>query len=83
MYIGWLSEPRLRCYWCWTRRQRLVRVHRIRYNGDRDKCDRSHIQFVFSPFYVLFELTCLAELQGQDSAAVIGQMRDSLVDNWA
>jgi translation initiation factor 6 len=23
------------------------------------------------------------ELQGQDSAAVIGEMRDSLIDNWA
>ena len=25
----------------------------------------------------------LIELQGQDSAAVIGEMRDSLIDNWA
>lgn len=24
-----------------------------------------------------------AELQGQDSTAVIGEMRDSLIDNWA
>jgi translation initiation factor 6 len=24
-----------------------------------------------------------AELQGQSSAAVIGEMRDSLIDNWA
>jgi translation initiation factor 6 len=23
------------------------------------------------------------ELQGQDSTAVIGEMRDSLIDNWA
>ena len=25
----------------------------------------------------------IAELQGQDSTAVIGEMRDSLIDNWA
>ena len=25
----------------------------------------------------------LTELQGQDSTAVIGEMRDSLIDNWA
>jgi hypothetical protein len=28
-------------------------------------------------------LTRAAELQGQTSAAVIGEMRDSLIDNWA
>ena len=25
----------------------------------------------------------IAELQGQSSAAVIGEMRDSLIDSWA
>jgi hypothetical protein len=28
-------------------------------------------------------LTRATELQGQTSAAVIGEMRDSLIDNWA
>jgi translation initiation factor 6 len=28
-------------------------------------------------------LTYSSELQGQTSAAVIGEMRDSLIDNWA
>ena len=28
-------------------------------------------------------LKLLLELQGQDSTAVIGEMRDSLIDNWA
>lgn len=27
--------------------------------------------------------TIFTELQGHDSSAVIGEMRDSLVDNWA
>jgi len=31
----------------------------------------------------LGRLCLCAELQGQSSAAVIGEMRDSLIDNWA
>ena len=39
-------------------------------------------EFVLRKFHSYF-LTHLLELQGQDSAAVIGEMRDSLIDNWA
>ena len=28
-------------------------------------------------------LTVLAELQGQEQSAVIGEMREALIDNWA
>lgn len=28
-------------------------------------------------------IECILELQGQDSTAVIGEMRESLIDNWA
>lgn len=47
----------------------------------------SVIEAAFSTLYLscfLFSvLTPLSELQGQDHGAVIGEMRDSLIDNWA
>lgn len=46
----------------------------------------SVIEAAFSAF--LFTIFCddtqsIAELQGQESTAVIGEMRDALIDNWA
>jgi len=35
------------------------------------------------PFPSIALITTKSELQGQDSTAVIGEMRDSLIDNWA
>lgn len=48
----------------------------------------SVIEAAFSPYTPLvsssYYLTSQStELQGQDSTAVIGEMRDSLIDNWA
>jgi translation initiation factor 6 len=48
----------------------------------------SVIEATFSEFSLpCLPFSCLtylfAELQGQDSTAVIGEMRDSLIDNWA
>lgn len=50
----------------------------------------SVIEATFSTFHTVFNLDwtlmllCVcAELQGQNSATVIGEMRDSLIDNWA
>jgi translation initiation factor 6 len=39
--------------------------------------------FSLSRFFVWMYDTAILELQGQDSNAVIGEMRDSLIDNWA
>lgn len=36
-----------------------------------------------SMFINLTHLITLTELQGHDQSAVIGEMRDSLIDNWA
>jgi translation initiation factor 6 len=47
----------------------------------------SVIEAAFSMFLFAFitgiPLISVSELQGQDSTAVIGEMRDSLIDNWA
>jgi len=47
----------------------------------------SVIEAAFSMFLLQFLsgviLMSISELQGQDSTAVIGEMRDSLIDNWA
>jgi translation initiation factor 6 len=37
----------------------------------------------FPHFNTLLTKQNKKELQGQDSGAVIGEMRDSLIDNWA
>lgn len=52
----------------------------------------TEISVIEAAFSALFSsITCsrfsdslfATELQGQDSTAVIGEMRDSLIDNWA
>lgn len=35
------------------------------------------------PFFTFSRSFTITELQGQSSSAVIGEMRDSLIDNWA
>lgn len=39
--------------------------------------------FPFSLYVFYLQILFLSELQGQSSAAVIGEMRDSLIDSWA
>ena len=58
--------------------------------SDTTATEISVIEATFSSSlpYLFFQLAplidfLLSELQGQDSAAIIGEMRDSLVDNWA
>ena len=47
----------------------------------------SVIEATFSAYLFCFSsigpLFSISELQGHDSTAVIGEMRDSLIDNWA
>jgi len=60
-----------------------VCVHGLGDNCDRDQRDRGRIQSVLFVLFPPSFLTTKTELQGQDSTAVIGEMRDSLIDNWA
>ena len=55
---------------------------------DTTATEISVIEAAFSTLLRLpLSLTCIddmsSELQGQSSAAVIGEMRDSLIDSWA
>ncbi len=49
--------------------------------------EMSVIEATFSEFLLILRVDLLLmvpqELQGQSSSAVIGEMRDSLIDNWA
>lgn len=55
---------------------------------DTTATEISVIEAAFSAYLLRFAIVSvphvsLSELQGQSSAAVIGEMRDSLIDSWA
>jgi hypothetical protein len=84
--LGWDCKQRFRRYWRRSRRQRLVCVYWTRYYGHGNQCYRSYIQWVHHFFclpFTFLNIFPITELQGQSSSAVIGEMRDSLIDNWA
>lgn len=79
---GWNSKSWIRCDWCWSRSEWLVCIHRNGYHSARDQCDWSNLQYaILLSKYKYLQLPL--ELQGHSSSAVIGEMRDALIDNWA
>ena len=54
---------------------------------DTTATEISVIEAAFSAWFCFFLSSCPnfwnTELQGQSSTAVIGEMRDSLIDSWA
>lgn len=89
--IGRNRQPRLRRHRRWHGRKRLVRIHGYGHHCNGDQRHRGCVQYV-SPSLSLTALgrlisrthnPLLLELQGHDQSAVIGEMRDALIDNWA
>ena len=52
---------------------------------DTTATEISVIEATFStfPILILLKYSSLAELQSQNSSAIVGEMRDSLIDTWA